>query len=147
VTGWEDRVDHVIDTSDELDVPAVLLRPDGHVVWAGENQADLLRRLPTWFGAAAVSLTRMKAVSASARGWMTVMPARVHDEVMTVGSPVEDREVDELAVEMFQDAFPEHGLPDAVHADSGPAMRSIALKDLRAPAPANTVGIERLHAA
>ena len=55
VTGWEDRADHVIDTSDELDVPAVLLRPDGHVVWAGENQADLLRRLPTWFGAAAVS--------------------------------------------------------------------------------------------
>jgi hypothetical protein len=55
VTGWEDRVDHVIDTSDELDVPAVLLRPDGHVVWAGENQMDLLRRLQTWFGAAAVS--------------------------------------------------------------------------------------------
>ena len=51
VTGWEDRVNHVIDTSDELDVPAVLLRPDGHVVWASENQADLLRRLPTWFGA------------------------------------------------------------------------------------------------
>jgi 2-polyprenyl-6-methoxyphenol hydroxylase-like FAD-dependent oxidoreductase len=52
VKGWEDRVDHVIDTSDELDVPAVLLRPDGHVVWAGENQADLLSRLPAWFGAA-----------------------------------------------------------------------------------------------
>jgi hypothetical protein len=51
VKGWEDRVDHVIDTSDELDMPAVLLRPDGHVVWAGENQADLLSHLPTWFGA------------------------------------------------------------------------------------------------
>ncbi|HKO83702.1 MAG TPA: rifampin monooxygenase, partial [Actinomycetota bacterium] len=29
--GWADRVDHVVDVSDELDVPAVLLRPDGHV--------------------------------------------------------------------------------------------------------------------
>ncbi|MFF3561429.1 rifampin monooxygenase [Streptomyces sp. NPDC002574] len=59
VAGWADRVDHVVDAVDagdageELDVPAVLLRPDGHVVWAGEDQADLLGRLPRWFGAAA----------------------------------------------------------------------------------------------
>ncbi len=52
VAGWEDRVDHVVDRSDELDVPAVLLRPDGHVAWAGADQADLLRHLPRWFGAA-----------------------------------------------------------------------------------------------
>ncbi|NVI88106.1 rifampin monooxygenase [Actinomadura sp. BRA 177] len=51
VDGWADRVDHVVDVSDELDVPAALLRPDGHVVWAGEDQADLLNRLPAWFGA------------------------------------------------------------------------------------------------
>jgi 2-polyprenyl-6-methoxyphenol hydroxylase-like FAD-dependent oxidoreductase len=51
--GWADRVDHVIDTSEELDAPAVLLRPDGHVAWAGEDQQDLLDHLPTWFGAAA----------------------------------------------------------------------------------------------
>ena len=31
---------------------------------------------------------------------------------------------------MFEDAFGRHGIPDAVHADSGPAMRSGALKDL-----------------
>jgi putative transposase len=37
--------------------------------------------------------------------------------------------VDDLAVEMFEDAFGRHGIPDAVHADSGPAMRSGALKD------------------
>lgn len=53
VAGWEDRVDHVVDVSEELDVPAVLLRPDGHVAWAGEDQQDLLGRLPQWFGAAA----------------------------------------------------------------------------------------------
>jgi putative transposase len=47
-----------------------------------------------------------------------------------VGWRVEDREVDELAVEMFQDAFTREGRPEAVHADSGPAMRSTVLKDL-----------------
>ena len=52
VAGWADRVDHVVDTSEELDEPAVLLRPDGHVAWVGEDQRDLLGRLPKWFGAA-----------------------------------------------------------------------------------------------
>jgi hypothetical protein len=51
VDGWADRVDHVVDGSDELDVPAVLLRPDGHVAWVGDDQADLLAHLPRWFGA------------------------------------------------------------------------------------------------
>jgi rifampicin monooxygenase len=50
VEGWADRVDHVTDVSDELDAPAVLLRPDGHVAWAGASQQDLLSRLPAWFG-------------------------------------------------------------------------------------------------
>jgi 2-polyprenyl-6-methoxyphenol hydroxylase-like FAD-dependent oxidoreductase len=52
VAGWADRVDHVVDVSDELDLPAVLLRPDGHVAWVGDEQQDLLDRLPRWFGAA-----------------------------------------------------------------------------------------------
>jgi hypothetical protein len=51
VDGWADRVDHVVDVSEELDVPAVLLRPDGHVAWVGEDQRDLVAALPTWFGA------------------------------------------------------------------------------------------------
>ncbi|MCE3555339.1 rifampin monooxygenase [Pseudonocardia sp. RS11V-5] len=50
VAGWADRVDHVVDVSEELDAPAVLLRPDGHVAWAGEDQSELLARLPRWFG-------------------------------------------------------------------------------------------------
>ncbi|MGI5290354.1 rifampin monooxygenase [Nonomuraea polychroma] len=52
VEGWADRVDHVVDGSEELDVPAMLLRPDGHVAWVGDDQQDLLGRLPQWFGAA-----------------------------------------------------------------------------------------------
>jgi rifampicin monooxygenase len=51
VAGWADRVDHVVDVSEELDVPAVLLRPDGHVAWVGEDQRDLLSQLTRWFGA------------------------------------------------------------------------------------------------
>ncbi len=50
--GWADRVDHVVDVSEELEVPAVLLRPDGHVAWVGEDQQELLSRMPRWFGEA-----------------------------------------------------------------------------------------------
>ena len=50
VAGWADRVDHVVDVSEELDVPAVLLRPDGHVVWVGHEQTGLVSQLPKWFG-------------------------------------------------------------------------------------------------
>lgn len=53
VDGWEDRVDHVVDDAEDLDAPAVLLRPDGHVAWAGEDQRELLGGLAQWFGAAA----------------------------------------------------------------------------------------------
>jgi rifampicin monooxygenase len=52
VAGWEDRVTHVIDTTEELDTPAILLRPDGHVTWIGEDQQDLLTHVPKWFGRA-----------------------------------------------------------------------------------------------
>ena len=50
VEHWADRVDHVVDTCVELDAPAVLLRPDGHVAWVGDDQQDLLDRLSQWFG-------------------------------------------------------------------------------------------------
>ncbi|WFE26330.1 rifampin monooxygenase [Solwaraspora sp. WMMD791] len=54
VTGWADRVDHVVDVGDELAVPAVLLRPDGHVAWVGDGggdgQRELHDRLTRWFG-------------------------------------------------------------------------------------------------
>ncbi|GAA4557835.1 rifampin monooxygenase [Pseudonocardia xishanensis] len=50
VTGWEDRVDHVVDDLTELDVPGVLLRPDGHVAWVGDDLAGLRETLARWFG-------------------------------------------------------------------------------------------------
>lgn len=50
VAGWADRVDYVVDAVEELDAPAVLLRPDGHVAWVGDDQEDLLGNLPRWFG-------------------------------------------------------------------------------------------------
>ncbi|MCK7626549.1 rifampin monooxygenase [Streptomyces sp. RS10V-4] len=54
IAGWADRVDHIVDeveAGEALDVPAVLLRPDGHVVWAGEEQEELLGCMARWFGA------------------------------------------------------------------------------------------------
>ncbi|MFF0262028.1 rifampin monooxygenase [Streptomyces microflavus] len=51
VAGWADRVDQVAGAAEELDVPAVLLRPDGHVAWAGEEQKELDGALARWFGA------------------------------------------------------------------------------------------------
>jgi rifampicin monooxygenase len=51
LAGWTDRIDRVTDVSSGLDAPAALLRPDGHVAWLGEDQADLLDHLARWFGA------------------------------------------------------------------------------------------------
>ncbi|WP_174189411.1 rifampin monooxygenase [Nocardia barduliensis] len=50
VEGWSDRVDLIADPTAALDVPAVLLRPDGHVAWIGEHQQDLNDHLSRWFG-------------------------------------------------------------------------------------------------
>jgi 2-polyprenyl-6-methoxyphenol hydroxylase-like FAD-dependent oxidoreductase len=48
--GWSDRVDHLGDPTAALDVPAALLRPDGHVAWIGDDQRDLDDHLSRWFG-------------------------------------------------------------------------------------------------
>ncbi|MFE2013377.1 rifampin monooxygenase [Streptomyces sp. NPDC059491] len=57
VEGWADRVDRVAlgeeDAADViLDVPALLLRPDGHVAWVGDDGRELADHLSRWFGAA-----------------------------------------------------------------------------------------------
>lgn len=56
MAGWAGRVDQVADAPEPaggLGVPAVLLRPDGHVAWAGagEDQEGLAAGLARWFGA------------------------------------------------------------------------------------------------
>ncbi|WP_206790608.1 FAD-dependent monooxygenase [Amycolatopsis sp. MtRt-6] len=48
--GWAGRVDHLTDPAAALDVPAILLRPDGYVAWAGDDQRDLDDHLTRWFG-------------------------------------------------------------------------------------------------
>lgn len=53
VGGWSDRVDYLADPTAALDVPCVLLRPDGHVAWIGDGQHDLNNQLSRWFGAPA----------------------------------------------------------------------------------------------
>ncbi|TCC62253.1 rifampin monooxygenase [Kribbella pittospori] len=50
VGGWSDRVDYLADPAAVLDVPCLLLRPDGHVAWIGNNQQDLNHHLTHWFG-------------------------------------------------------------------------------------------------
>ncbi len=47
VGGWSDRVDQ----SAGVEAPCVLLRPDGHVAWIGDDQRDLDAQLSRWFGA------------------------------------------------------------------------------------------------
>ncbi|GAA1614997.1 FAD-dependent monooxygenase [Catellatospora bangladeshensis] len=48
--GWSDRVDYLGDPTAALDAPCVLLRPDGHVAWIGDDQRDLDACLHRWFG-------------------------------------------------------------------------------------------------
>ncbi len=49
IDGWKDRIDHHLTTT-TLPASALLLRPDGHIAWAGDSQADLDSHLPRWFG-------------------------------------------------------------------------------------------------
>lgn len=51
--GWEDRVDTVFDPGAAMALPAVLLRPDGHVVWTAGGGTPLSDSLRQWFGPAA----------------------------------------------------------------------------------------------
>jgi 2-polyprenyl-6-methoxyphenol hydroxylase-like FAD-dependent oxidoreductase len=53
VGGWSDRVEQLTDADlgAAFDVPCVLLRPDGHIAWIGEDQMGLNEHLLRWFGA------------------------------------------------------------------------------------------------
>jgi 2-polyprenyl-6-methoxyphenol hydroxylase-like FAD-dependent oxidoreductase len=54
-SGWIDRVDVVVGTTDDVEVCAMLIRPDGYVAWAADtfetaDQDRLLAALQRWFG-------------------------------------------------------------------------------------------------
>ena len=48
--GWANRVDTVHDADADLPAEAVLLRPDGHVVWLGDDRDGMEAALRRWFG-------------------------------------------------------------------------------------------------
>jgi hypothetical protein len=64
VDDWSDRVDHLADPTAALDVPGVLLRPDGHVAWVGEDQGELDDHLTRWFGGPRPGATRRGTIRA-----------------------------------------------------------------------------------
>ncbi|MFC4946315.1 FAD-dependent monooxygenase [Pseudonocardia sp. GCM10023141] len=51
---WHDRVAVTVATSPDAPADAVLVRPDGHVAWAGADPVELEAALHTWFGAPAL---------------------------------------------------------------------------------------------
>jgi len=46
---WNDRVRHVPATADDAPAPAMLIRPDGYVAWAGTDPDGLKSALTRWF--------------------------------------------------------------------------------------------------
>ncbi|WP_326809263.1 FAD-dependent monooxygenase [Streptomyces sp. NBC_01775] len=46
---WSDRVHRVTATADEAPAPALLIRPDGYVAWAGADPDSLKAALTRWF--------------------------------------------------------------------------------------------------
>jgi 2-polyprenyl-6-methoxyphenol hydroxylase-like FAD-dependent oxidoreductase len=46
---WSDRVIHVTATADDAPAPALLIRPDGYVAWAGADPDGLKAALARWF--------------------------------------------------------------------------------------------------
>jgi 2-polyprenyl-6-methoxyphenol hydroxylase-like FAD-dependent oxidoreductase len=64
VGGWSDRVDHLADPTADLEVAGVLLRPDGHVAWVGDDQGDLDVHLTRWFGGPGPAAARRGTIRA-----------------------------------------------------------------------------------
>jgi len=48
---WAGRVDAIVTRTDQVAESGLLLRPDGHAVWVGEEAAGVTSALRNWFGA------------------------------------------------------------------------------------------------
>ncbi|WP_372448188.1 aromatic-ring hydroxylase C-terminal domain-containing protein [Kibdelosporangium banguiense] len=46
---WTNRVRHVTATADSAPAPALLIRPDGYIAWAGKDPDTLKAALTRWF--------------------------------------------------------------------------------------------------
>jgi len=47
---WSDRVQAVAAATDDAPAPALLIRPDGYVAWAGVDPRGLEAAVARWFG-------------------------------------------------------------------------------------------------
>jgi 2-polyprenyl-6-methoxyphenol hydroxylase-like FAD-dependent oxidoreductase len=55
VRPWADRIEAVTGTTETPAADAVLVRPDGHVAWAGEDVGGLREAVRRWFGEAPIA--------------------------------------------------------------------------------------------
>ncbi|GAA2956160.1 MULTISPECIES: SDR family oxidoreductase [Streptomyces] len=88
---WADRVDAVVtdaaSTGPTAGGTTVLVRPDGHVAWAGSDEEGLLAALDRWFGSPAAGARRHSAQHTAPRpGAHTTSSDRRHVRRSTMGN-------------------------------------------------------------
>ena len=68
---WDDRVVRVTATADSAPAPALLIRPDGYLAWAGDDPESLRAALMQWFGTAKPDLAPLDQATTTKYGMGT----------------------------------------------------------------------------